>query len=389
MSRQRFLGPRWPDAEEVLLLQAAVLDKEGATGALARWRTGGGNLDALDQTAYKVLPRLYRNLENHGIDDPDLGRLKGIYRHTWYQNRVLLHHAALAIATLEATGVQTMVLKGGAVMALHYHDFAIRPMNDVDILVPTREARRAVDTLRGAGWSPLLRAGESVASMIAVLHAAPFTNGKGGGIDLHWHALEESCWPGAADDFWRASRPLQIEGADTRAQCPTDLLLHVCVHGSRGQPERVLHWIPDALAILADGSAAIDWDRLVAQARRRRLTLSLGHALRYLRETFSAPVPATVIDRLGRVPPSWVERLDYRAQGSETTVFWAIARDVTRYLRLSQGKPLRRRVAGFPAYLQHLWGVERTWQVPVEGARRVGGRLRETRLRVWRPVARR
>jgi hypothetical protein len=71
-----------------------------------------------------------------------------------------------------------------------------------------------------------------------------------------------------------------------------------------------------------------------------------------------------------------VERLDYRAQGSRDNILWSVVRDTTRYARLSAGRPLHRRFAGFPGYLQLLWGLPSAWQAPVEGTRRILGRIR-------------
>ncbi len=388
MSGPRFGGRRWPDHRELLLLKAALLDREAAMAALQEWRRTG-DIETVDRPSYEVLPVLYRNLDRLGIDDPDLGRLKGIYRRAWYQNQVLIQHAASAIAELRRAGIETMVLKGTAIMELHYHDHGIRPMHDVDILVPTGLAYRAVEVIQRAGWRPYPDPSRSVEPDIAVLHGSAFVNGEGGGVDLHWHALEECCQENADDDFWAASRAIAVGGVSAMAQCSTDLLLHVCVHGSRGQPDRVIRWVADALMILRDTASPIDWDRLVAQASTRRLSLAVGESLRYLAETFGAPVPAGVLARLEGVPVSWIERIDYRAQGAPPTIYWAVVHDTARYLRMTSGGPATRRLAGFPRYLAALWRLEHPWQVPLEAMRRVSRRLWETRFRPWRPVSRR
>jgi len=386
VTTQRFGGLRWPNRQELVLLKAAVLDGQAALDAWHEWRRTG-DIDAVDRPSYEVLPVLYRNIERLGGDDPDLGRLKGIYRRTWYHNQVLIRHAATAISELSSAGIEAMVLKGAAVMELHYHDHGIRPMHDVDILVPTPLARQAIRAIQEAGWMPYPDPSRPVERDISVLHGAGFVNGQGGGVDLHWHALEECCQDNADDDFWAASRPIALNGVPARAQSATDLLLHLCVHGSRGQPDHVIRWVADALTVLRDGASPIDWDRLVSQASTRRLSLPVGESLRYVAETFGAPVPADALVRLERAPVSWLERVDYRAQGARPTVYWAVAHDTARYFRMTRERPLARRATGFPRYLAGLWQLEHTWQVPVEALRRVGRRLWETRFRPWRPIA--
>ena len=71
-----------------------------------------------------------------------------------------------------------------------------------------------------------------------------------------------------------------------------------------------LRWIPDALMILRQDAARIDWDRLVEASRRARMLNRLGLALGFLHETFDGPVPASVLRDVGRSSPTLVERLE-------------------------------------------------------------------------------
>ena len=141
----------------------------------------------------------------------------------------------------------------------------------------------------------------------------------------------------------------------------------------------MLHWIPDALAILREDGERLDWDRVVGEARDRRLSLALGQSLRYLQATFGAPVPETAIRALGETRHGWLERLDYRAQGGAPAARWMVVRDLCRYLRLTRALPGWRRPWGFPGYLQRLWGLNHSWDLPREVLRRTKRRRRLAR----------
>jgi hypothetical protein len=205
-----------------------------------------------------------------------------------------------------------------------------------------------------------------------VFHAAAFVDGRGGALDLHWHIMEESCQPGADLPFWTSARTIEFEGRKTKALSPADSLLNVCVHGARWDPVPPIRWVADA-ATLIRAHPDMVWGTVVEGARELRATLAMGDALAYLQRTFDVAVPDRVLDELAAVPAGRLERWDHRAQAAPPTAFHQVERYVTRYLRMSRGRPAWRRAADFPAFLREMWGSDATWSLPVEGVRRVLG----------------
>jgi Uncharacterised nucleotidyltransferase len=381
----RFDGPRWPTRAQALLLRAALDEPATALTAWREWlRTE--DLDGIDAAGYALLPSVHRNLQRGDADIPEGERLRGVFRRTWYTGQVLTSQASEAIAALEQAGVTTLLLKGAALIALEPDAMSgVRHMADVDVLVPESKLDEAIALLTAAGWQPefSLRA---LRSYRHVLHGVSFARAGTSNLDLHWHALEEACQPGADEPFWAASRAVTFGGVETRVLSAEDLLLHVCVHGTRGKPARVIHWVIDALRHIDREGEDLDWDRLVRRARSLHLSLALGESLRYLATEFGAAIPESTLEALERSHHGGAERFDFRAKGAPPTLFWSIAADTTRYLRLSAGTNPLRRTIGFFTYLQHLWVLDSPWRVPLEGARRTWGRARETRFRLWRPL---
>src|SRR5262245_12445960 len=107
--------------------------------SLTAWRrtTHMADLDRLDPGSIRLLPLLYRRLERDGAQDEIARKLKGVYRHAWYGNQLRLRDAALVAGELRRRGTEPMLLKGAALTLLHYRDYGLRPMEDVDILVRT------------------------------------------------------------------------------------------------------------------------------------------------------------------------------------------------------------------------------------------------------------
>lgn len=300
-------GNALPTVRQEALIRAAVLEGDAARSAWAEWRRMGGDVDRIDGASYRLLPQLYRNLAATAPGEPLLGKLRGVYRYHWYCNQVLLHDAARAVRALEAAGIPTLVLKGAALAILHYADAGARPMEDVDVLVPRERVHEAMRVLRTGGFAPVVASPEAT---IGLAHAETFASRSGHAVDLHWWSLEA---PSRDDDFWRNAVRMEIAGQPTRALAPADQLLHLCVHGLRTHPTPPMRWVPDSLLVLRSSGGVVDWDALVAAARARAVTAHVGAGLTYLRETFAAPIPQAVVERLRDSPSSLLERWTYRA----------------------------------------------------------------------------
>lgn len=380
----RFEGPRWPTGLQTLLLRAALLDREPALAAWEEWSHSATLDEDVDHASFQLAPLLYRNLERHASGHPDIGRLKGMYRRTWYMNLQKLHRSRGAFNALADAGVPTMALKGIALLVRHYQDYGVRPMHDIDLLVPFSEAHRAAGVLEDAGWQPILARGDTIDWPVRARHASSFLDAAGNELDLHWHMLEESCRPNDDDRLWAAAQPLSFEGIETHAPAPAHLLLNVLVHGARYAPEASMRWLADAYAIVR--TSDVDWEALAEEASRRRVTLPVLDALRFLRTKLQLPAPRDTLAQLARARPTALEQLDYRAQGASPTVAWALTRDLTRYLRLSAAWPLHRRVINAPHYFREHYEADSVWALPPEGARRIYRRSKDAGFRIWRPI---
>ena len=144
-------GGCWPTPFQELLLKATLLKTDAALRAWQEWFEQDG-LDRLDNGSYRLLPMTYRNLQRLGYDDPVMMRLKGVSRRAWCENHMVFRRMAPVLAALHGAGISTLILKGAALTLLHYRDFGLRPMQDLDILVPEERALDSISLLEGQGW---------------------------------------------------------------------------------------------------------------------------------------------------------------------------------------------------------------------------------------------
>jgi putative nucleotidyltransferase-like protein len=354
----------WPTARQRLLLRATLLDGAVARDAWTEWRRTT-DFASVDPASRRIFPLLYRNLHQLGVDDPVVRELKENFARTYFRNRVLFARAADVLRALGSAGIPTMVLKGSALVPLHYRDPGLRPMDDFDVLVPVEQARAAMDVLARSGWTPAHRHPEL---RIPIVHSTSFADAVYRQLDLHWHVIGEG-WHASLDErFWKASVPVDIEGVATRALSPAHQLLHLIAHGIRWDDPSPIRWIADAMAVIRSDGDSIDWQALADEAVVRHLTLPVGDGLAYLAEHLDAPIPAATLGALRSVPVPRLERFNYEFQTRE---YWApSAVEILKtlrydYQRLATSVPFRERPVVFVRRVQDRFQLKSAWHVPL------------------------
>ena len=185
-------------------------------------------------------------------------------------------------------------------------------MDDVDVLVPIeRSDRRDRGAERRRGWST--RSARMPQAWTEVHHSLGFA---GAGRRQRRSALVLPSGSRLATmPLWRAAVPLELAGArDARAlpgrpaaaRLRSRHALEPAAARSAGSPTRS--------TVIRSAGEGLDWDRLAAEAERRRLTVATAAALGYLREEFGArgaAMPSSI--GLRAAPASRHERAAFRA----------------------------------------------------------------------------
>ena len=355
----------WPTRDQELLLRAALLRGELALESWNEWRRSV-NVDVIDYGSHRMIPQLYRNLQRHGVKDPLMERLKGVYRYYLYKNELLMHRIGILLAAFEDAGIKTIVLKGAALIQLYYRESGLRPMLDADVLVHAHQAEQAMELLTRLSWKSVRYRQPQM--RIPIVHSTPFEDGGGRQVDLHWHLFWECFNANDDDDYWQSAIPIQIGGAQTLALSPTDQLLHTCWHGARWNEVPPIRWIADAMAILGASAAEIEWPSLLRKAQKHRIVLPVKDSLEYLKNRFDVPVPDTLLKSLSAVRISKIERENYEvtlnpmAPPTTTKILRQLYYD---YRWLSSSTSSRFKSLAFARHLQAKWDIDRLWHVPL------------------------
>lgn len=330
-------GVFWPSEQQELLLRVAV---GRADEALAAWEElRPFDVQGVEVGSFPVLPLVARSLDEAGVEAPELPRLKGTERITWYRNQ--LHVRRLPEALRRAT--RPVVLGGLATAAAYYPSLALRPVLQTELLVE-------------AGSGRALEEGEVVL--------------------VRRETLPTILFPGAENAFRARAEERKIGAVTARVLDPTDELLLVVAQGARSLAPPSLQWLLDAHQILASGR--VEAEALAKLAAGARLVGQVRDTLAYL-ERLSGPVHGSAIGLLESVPTTSRERLAHRLTGTPIGTAGMLPRALGDFLRTTAGDPLPKAVLRLPRHLQEAWGLERPWELPRAALKKAAARARPPR----------
>jgi Uncharacterised nucleotidyltransferase len=365
-------GSFWPNRVQKELLRAGLFENPGA---IASWRTAKSmvDLDDLDDESLRLLPLVYANLRQMGVHDPEMGRLKGMYKKTWFENELAFHRLTEALTSLHASGIPTTLLKGAALVDLYYRDRGSRSMNDIDLLIPIERWPDAVEILVRLDWHSRPGRFKGVPQF---RYEWEFKHRDGYRIDLHGHVIGYMLTPDrqlAGVDGWPRLLSRDVAGVTTHVLDHPDQLIHVCLHGARTWPVGNLVWAADAMKVL-ERVPNLDWDRVLRVTVAHRCSRAIGEALSFLSDQLGAPIPGSTIEALRSARVSRREAVGYTltsGPGRELGFIHRVVRAMGHYLRLTAAWPIADAVRGLPQYLQELQDLDRRSQVPIASLRRL------------------
>jgi hypothetical protein len=346
-----------PTVEQGLLLKAGICQDSSAISAWQAWKKLFPLKNA-GEAEIRLFPFVYHNLQRLNYSDEETGALKKAHRAAYKNTRIQLRTAENLISLFRENGIESLLLKGGALGITYYDSIALRPMADLDVLIKPKDIFKAATLLESKGWSPYYK---NLPSLFEIIHSCPFYDVEKKEFDLHWRLMGD-CWNADKNDvFWESAVPVKYNSLTAETLCPTDHLFHVCCHGARYNPVPPIRWIADAIMILR-APAEIDWPRLYQLGQIYRLNMTLFHTLSYLKETFNPSIPKDYLDQVKQLPKTQLEKMRFR-HFSEPPKAWTIGRfaqeAIFQYSIRTSSTKLKPRSLAFIKYLQHFLTIEK------------------------------
>lgn len=363
MKRAGVAGAFWPTPFQEGLLQAALLPNGAEIWQQLRPSV---DVDVLPGELHRLLPLLARTLAEAGIDDPDLARLRGVRQYTWYRNQRLFADAAGVAKMLPTRDVEPVLLRGASTVVRTHGDLGLRPMNDLDLLVPAEHADAVDRNLRADGWRPQPQS----AARRALESAVTYGNAEARRVVVHWAPTRNLA---SSPRWWDIGPEARVGDTSIRLLDTSSHLLQVIVDGARALSGSTLRWVADATVLLR--AEQPDWPRLGDLARRLHVSMLVADALEYLATTFDAAVDRGVLGELRRADRSLRERTSHRLSGAEVPRLGRLPELAGRQLRLTAGCSAREAVTTAPWFLQGALDADGVTAAAVALARRGGQAL--------------
>lgn len=258
--------------------------------------------DVLTQAEmHHLSPLLYAHLRAAGVPIPATVKreLRSRSMRHLVANQVRMRVLRDILSAYDAAGIPALVLKGAALAHIIYPDISLRPMSDLDILVPASEAHRAQQVLADLGFElPPLSGSMShhrhLPEVTLYVEETPVT------VEIH-HKLCSDYFDSAfsyirtailgrqtrrdqsqtaLDGLTDSPYPFTVDGLTAHTLGHEDALGYLCRHlisHVNAWDFGRLIWMADIVSLAERFVAEIDWERVRRQYPTILRTLSLLH----------------------------------------------------------------------------------------------------------------
>lgn len=245
-----------------------------------------------------VTPLLYQCLNKSCPESspPDvLNRLQRYYRANAKRNLVVTAELLKVLSLFRNRDILAIPFKGPALAERVYGDLTLRAFVDIDILVYGQDALRAFDLLIRHGYRPEVKIanGQIKAYVKTEYSIALFAGGGEVIIELHWDMTGRYLGsPSRLEHFSDRLEQTRLAGKEVYQMPPEELLLYLCIHGSKDCWDK-LESI-SSVAGLIRSCTDMDWVRVEELARRMRCERILLLGICLARDLFSVDSPEPI-----------------------------------------------------------------------------------------------
>lgn len=277
-----------------------------------------------------LLQRLTQQQLTELVPEQVLAALRAAYQQTALHT--MLESAAVRgiVHALAQRGVPVLLLKGLHLAHTVYDNLALRPMNDVDIMVRREHLAHAVEVVQALGYKSLQPFHIELDTEVS-RHLTRFIREDGSCIEVHWNiTTPHKFYTIDPEELWARAVPVRVGGAEAWGLSPEDLLLHLCSHTSYQHLFAFgLRPSYDIALTIQHFENELDWETLCQRATRWQWQRGSYLALRLAKELVGARVPDSV---LAALHPADFEEMIFQTARSQVLTDPAFAISMSRHV---------------------------------------------------------
>lgn len=369
-------------------------------GLIISERMQAADLDSFSPTDWESLireaqtqgvgPLVYWTLSKSGklslLPERARNSLRAMYSSTWMQNQKIFKELEMLAHLFSQAGIPVVVLKGACFALTIYPDLGLRPMGDLDLLVPGSKLAQAVQIAKGLGYVDTVpEASPGLQDLISHEICLQKTGKQPIILELHRSLVADRSFVYAVpvDWFWEQTEPLegdsQARFENLRMLTPTAQLLYAAAHamlqhGGKGAP---LRWFYDLDLLIRFYQERLDWDLLLAQARRFEWGSALDAVLSHTYVCFNTLVPDYVRSSLAEGSDRHRE-LVASLQIKPATHMLEERQKLLSLNGYARFRLFMALLAPSPAYMRWRYKFKTAWALPLFYLVRWGGILKDT-----------
>ncbi len=217
-----------------------------------------------------MTPLLYQHvnaIQAEAVPEAVLNDLRSDFQAKAQRNLRLIVELRKMLSLYEANGISAIPYKGPLLASSLYENVALRPYDDLDVLVRERDVPKAIELALSQGYEPLwkLTPARTAGRLASDCEFPVIRVDERLLFEVQWRFISRTfSFPLNLERLWNRLEKVAFAGRTMTTLSPEDLLLVLCVHGTK-HLWRKLKWICD-IAELLRVHQQMDWDQIMAQA---------------------------------------------------------------------------------------------------------------------------
>ncbi len=187
------------------------------------------------------------------------------YLGTAQRNVRLYHQLGGLIGEFNVAGIPTILLKGAYLAEQIYGNVAVRPMEDVDLLLEAGDLSLVTDIMQRADFHRT----DHLNAIIQEAHHFSWRSARTGlNVETHWGLIDDVYGVRVdAAGLWDRSSSAKTMDISVRQLAPEDQVLHLCIHAPVHEFVMGLRVMCDLDATVRFYHGHLDWESMRQRAR--------------------------------------------------------------------------------------------------------------------------
>ena len=309
---------------------------------------------------FSAIPELARNI------------LRINYYRSWMHNQNIYKELEVLGQAFQKAEIPLIVLKGACLGLTVYPDIGLRPMGDLDILVPGSKISQAIHIAKSFGYYEHFT-DEPELSYLNHHICLNKSGSLGIMVELHEALIATKYYKFAVpmDWFWEQTEtmdgPTSIRRFnDLLMLTPTAQVLYAATHAmlQHGGKDAPLRWFYDLDRLIRSYEKRLDWDLLLSQAHIFDWGSALDAALFKTVACFDTPIPKQVLTSLSGISDR-NQKLVALKQNQPGTHMLMELQESLSLKGFARFRYLLALVVPSPAFMVDRYQVKTFWTIPI------------------------